>query len=1198
MREKERLARLHDGSMVDVLRGLETAGPTHVRGLNTATTAILLSELLRTQKRPVVVLAAKDDILTQTALNLKFFAPRMASDIVVMPEIQAGIYSGVAQNRRQVAGRMLALHKLRNDRPRVVMASFASAARRCIPKDELAAQTMLIRTHETLDLPKFKAKLQELGYAQAQEVDTPGTFAVRGGIVDVFSPAHAVAIRIELFGDEIDEIRSFDVETQKTLEKRGDAIIIPASEIIMSEDNVERAFDTMADWADELEIPSKLLRQNREKLEERVLFWGIQALMPAYYEKTASFLDYLPEDAIVLWLEPDLCLDTVRKARANLDRQYEHALAEQRLVAPPKAHFLLPEDLSNGLCRHKVLYSGLALDIKEAARMEAEGRHSDAGQAYADAGRIASPQETEIWFDSIDNADIVAQRRQMSAQRSEDFLKTLVEYFEEWMQIYGTIAVVAHSRGTLERLRTMLRPLGVPVRFVERALDLHEDRQTHAQGIDLYVGDLSHGCRLAEQKLAIITETEIFGAKAHRPRAKKLDEHHILTSFRDLKAGDYVVHADHGIGQYQGLVTLEVGGITGDFLHIVYAEKGKLYIPVQRLKSVQKYAGAEKPTRLDKLGGGAWERTKDKVRQNVKKLAIDLLDLYAKRQSRTGFAFSERDPFFMAFEDGFPYEETPDQAKAIEAVLEDMHKPRPMERLVCGDVGFGKTEVAMRAAMRAVLDGKQVAVLVPTTILAEQHYENFLKRFDGHPVTIESLNRFRKPKEVKQILADLAVGKADIVIGTHRILSKDVEFKSLGLLIVDEEHRFGVAHKEKIKALSENIDCLTMTATPIPRTFQMCLGGLKDLSVIETPPSDRLAIHTLVAKMSDSLIAEAIEHEIARGGQVYFLHNRVEQLPEYYERIHRLVPKARIVIAHGQMDEKALEAAMFSFIHHEVDVLLCTTIIESGIDIPSANCLIVSQAERFGLAQLYQIRGRVGRSSERAYCYLLTSRDELSDIARERLNAIERLTELGSGLEIAYLDLEMRGCGNLLGAEQSGNIASVGLDMYAELMQEAVDSLRGEATELKIEAEVNLPLSAYLPEDYITDVQMRLLFYKRLANAETIEQLYEIFGELIDRYGPAPKEAHSLKDTFELKIMLAELGIRQMDANFTSIILDIGDNSKLDPAKLVSLITMHPRQYTIRQDQKLIRYLTKSESEALTETAALYLDELKSRCFG
>ncbi len=375
MREKERLARLHDGGMVEVLRGLETAGPTHVRGLNTATTAILLSELLRTQKRPVVVLAAKDDVLTQTALNLKFFAPRMASDIVVMPEIQAGIYSGVAQNRRQVAGRMLALHKLRNDRPRVVMASFASAARRCIPKDELAAQTMLIRTHETLDLPKFKAKLQELGYAQAQEVDTPGTFAVRGGIVDVFSPAHAVAIRIELFGDEIDEIRSFDVETQKTLEKRGDAIIIPASEIIMSEDNVERAFDTMADWADELEIPSKLLRQNREKLEERVLFWGIQALMPAYYEKTASFLDYLPEDAIVLWLEPDLCLDTVRKARANLDRQYEHALAEQRLVAPPKAHFMLPEDLSNGLCRHKVLYSGLALDIKEAARMKSDRSH-------------------------------------------------------------------------------------------------------------------------------------------------------------------------------------------------------------------------------------------------------------------------------------------------------------------------------------------------------------------------------------------------------------------------------------------------------------------------------------------------------------------------------------------------------------------------------------------------------------------------------------------------------------------------------------------------------------------------------------------------------------------------------------------------------------------------------------------------------
>ena len=1172
IREKERLCKLHEYGMAEVLSALDRPCATNLRGLNPASTAILLAELYRTQSHPILVVAPDDAILAQLAENLAFFSQKAAREMVYVPEVQAGIYSGVAQNRRQVADRIRALHKLVNDRPKIALASFQTIARRSIPKDILAQNTLLLRAHTTCSMQELKGRLLTLGYAQAQEVDTQGTFAMRGGIIDVFSPAHPYAARLEFFGDEIDEIRAFDVDTQKTIEKRADIIITPASEIILAPENIECVLDKMGDWVEALEWPTSLLRKARERIEERVLFWGIQALMPAYYAKTQAFLDYIPEDAIVLWLEPDVCIETHRKYLESLQKHYEHVIDEKQFAAPPRDHVSASEDIVPRISAHKVLYTGLSLEFSSGA--------SD----------IA-------WFDSLTNDDLVAQRRQMSAQNSDAFLKILMDTLTEWAAVYGEIAVVAHSRGTLERLRTIFRPLSIPVHLANRPFNLIDARQPPAEGITLYLGNLSSGCRHALDSLAIVTESEIFGVKTQRKSAKRLEDHHVLNSFRDLKAGDYVVHADHGIGQYQGLVTLTVSGITGDFLHIKYADTGQLYIPVQRLKCVQKYAGAEKPTRLDKLGGGAWERTKEKVRQNVKKLAIDLIDLYARRMNRTGFAFSERDPFFEAFEDDFPYEETPDQAKAIEAVLADMHQSRPMERLICGDVGFGKTEVAMRAAMRAVLDGKQVAVLVPTTILAEQHYENFLKRFEGHPVHIESLNRFRKPKEIKQILADLELGKVDIVIGTHRLLSKDVIFKSLGLLIIDEEHRFGVAHKEKIKALADGIDCLTMTATPIPRTFQMCLGGIKDLSVIETPPSDRLAIHTFVAKMSDSLIAEAIDHEIARGGQVYFLHNRVEDLPEYYDRIQRLVPRAKIVIAHGQMDEKQLEQAMFQFIHHEVDVLLCTTIIESGIDIPSANCLIVSHAERFGLAQLYQIRGRVGRSSERAYCYLLTGQNEISDIARERLSAIERLTELGSGLEIAYLDLEMRGCGNILGAEQSGNIASVGLDMYAELMQEAVESLQGQTTEYQVESEVNLPLSAYLSEDYIPDVQTRLLFYKRMANAESVDQLYEIFGEIIDRFGAAPKEAHALKDTFELKIMLGKLGIKSMDANYTSIILDLGEKSRLDPTKLVSMITMHPKQYVIRQDQKLIRYLTKSESEALVETAAMYLDELQSRCY-
>lgn len=1172
LREKERLSALHAFDARNFFDALRGESAISARGLNPTTAALLVAQLERYQKRPIVVVAADAEIVGQTAQNASFFIDRAAQKTVILPDIQAGIYSGIAQNRRQTAERMHALYAICAQNPRVAYMSVAGLARRCMPRAALESNAILLRRHDCIDIAELEARFLRTGYVRAPEVDTPGTFAARGGVVDFWSPAHPHAIRMECFGDEIDELRDFDADSQKSLADRADAIVIPAAEILFDDSSVDTAIDHLGVWADQCELPSKLLRKACADVQERILYWGIQAIMPAFYEKTQTIFDYLPDDPLFLWLEPDLCLDVYDKSRSMLQAQYSHALDDKRIVAPPEDHWVSKDYLRDRIMSHKVIYSGLGVELS------------------CDNPKIFD-------FDSIDNGDIVARRKQSAAGRGDDFMKHFSECLSAWMPIYGEIALVAQSQGSAERIRALLRPLSVPVRMSQRPFDIDVKRDAPCDALTIYIGNLRQGARIPALHAAIVTECDLFGIKTPQ-RSKKKPENHVLASFRDLKIGDYVVHEDHGIGQYQGLVTLEAGGIVGDYLHIAYADSGKLYIPAQRIKSVQKYAGAEKPQRLDKLGGGVWERTKEKVRRNVKQLAVDLIDLYAKRMSREGFSFSERDPFFSAFEACFPYEETPDQAKAIEAVLADMHAPRPMERLICGDVGFGKTEVAMRAAMRAVLDGKQVAVLVPTTILAEQHYENFLKRFDGHPVTIESLNRFRKPKEIKQILADLEIGKTDILIGTHRILSKDVAFKNLGLLIVDEEHRFGVAHKEKIKAMAEGIDCLTMTATPIPRTFQMCLGGIKDISVIETPPNDRLAIHTQVAKMSDAIIAQAIEQELARGGQIYFLHNRVEELPEYLERIRRLAPRARVLVAHGQMDEKSLEKAMFAFIHHEADLLLCTTIIESGIDIPSANCLIVAHAERFGLAQLYQIRGRVGRSSERAYCYLLTGSNEISEIARERLAAIERLTELGSGLEIAYLDLEMRGCGNMLGAEQSGNIAAVGLDMYAELMQEAVAAIQGTASPMIPEAEVNLPVSANLPESYIEDVQMRLLFYKRLANAETSEKIYEIFGEIIDRYGPAPQEAYNLKDIFELKIMLSQIGAKSMDANYTSIIIDPGDHCKLDPMKLVSLISQHPKQYAMRQDQKIIRYLTKSESEALPETAALYLDELKQCAAG
>jgi len=1168
-REKERINRLHTFDLIDCLASFDSPSPIAVRGLHPASIAPFIAELMTVQQNPMLILAQDEDTLTKCGENIAFLAQSL-NGICLVPPLSDSLYSGAAQNRHHLALRLRALHQLASATPLITLCTFQTLARHCIPKNKLLSAAMTVHPGQDLPTAWIRHHLQTWGYSEESEVDLPGTFAIRGSIIDIFSPAHDAPIRIERFDDEVESMRTFDPDTQKTQHAIEAAVLIPASEILMDDEGIAKALQSVGEIADTHAFPSKCLRQCCEKIQEKIPFWGIQALMPAYHELTDTLFDYLPQKTIVLWIEPDACLESFRRHQSQLAQQYAHTIAETNFVCPPQAHFLSEQTCLRQLEEKKLLASGMALQLN------------------------TKPSQT-IAYETIDNQDIVTRRNQIASHHGENTLGILADCFEQWQSIYGEIALVAATPGAVDRLKALLRPLDLPLRVDTEPFQLHTQRHTPCHEITLYIGTLNAGCRLPHLKLAILTEAEILGTQSRRAKKQTQESHTILTSFRDLKPGDYVVHEDHGIGQYQGLVTLEVSGIKGDFLHIIYAEKGKLYIPIQRLKSVQKYAGAEKPTKLDKLGGGAWERTKEKVRQSVRQLAINLLDLYAKRQQRSGFAFSPPDPYFQTFEAGFDYVETPDQEKAIQAVLEDMQKPRPMERLICGDVGFGKTEVAMRAAMRAVLDTKQVAVLVPTTLLAEQHLNTFTARFQGYPVRIEALNRFRKPKEVKQILNDLTLGKVDILIGTHRILSKDVVFKDLGLLVVDEEHRFGVGHKEKIKAMSEDIDCLTMTATPIPRTFQMCLGGFKDLSVIETPPLDRLSIHTCVALSSDALLSEAIERELNRGGQVYFLHNRVEELPNYFERLQRLVPRARIGVAHGQMDEKTLESTMFEFIHHRLDILLCTTIIESGIDIPSANCLIVNRAERFGLAQLYQIRGRVGRSSTRAYCYLLTSKNALTDVARERLSAIERLTDLGAGIEIAYLDLEIRGCGNLLGPEQSGNIACVGLDMYAELMQEAVDAIQGLPPKDHFSAEVNLPLDAYLPDTYISDIQRRLNFYKRLASAESIDQLYKIFGEIIDRFGTPPQEAIHLRDTFELKLMLSPLGIRAMDANVATIVLDLGEHSKLDPQKIVSLITLHPKTYTLRKDNKLLRYLTHDESKNLTLTAKNYLESLQSR---
>ncbi|MFA5625189.1 MAG: transcription-repair coupling factor [Bradymonadales bacterium] len=1164
LNESDRLRHLRPFDLELALTAIRDRETTHIRGLNACSSAIFLASLQKHLALPLIVVGVNNDVLDVLADNIRVFNEKV--EVLTVQAVESSPYVGMAPNRRALASKVELAHRFCTQAAQISLLPMMTLARRYMPKAAFLAAKIDLSIGDEVELEALKARLLEMGYTPEMEVDAPGGFAVRGGVLDLFSPAYDKPLRLEFFGDELDEIRSFDPKTQVSIEKLTNAVILPLCDEILTPENLRHSVQNMRAMADKLQMPTKFVQKNLERLREGIHFWGISAITPSFYEKTESLFEYFPPNACVLWLEPELCVDALTKALALYHRQYQVSIEDNYLVSAPHEIFFDRDELLSQFMRHKTVFcgssTGLGLELPES-----------------------------IWLDSLDNRDIIQWRNVHASERSEEMVRFLALALKEWERHYSKIAIVMHSRGALERIKSLFKTQQLAFEMGE-AWDLDSVDEARATGYVLYHGNLTSGARMAGRRLAILTESEVFGGRIRRKRVQNAAESRSLNAFKELREGDYVVHEEHGIGQYVGLVTLETGGTIGDYLQLSYAGQDKLYIPVQRLRVLQRYAGAEQPQRLDRLGGGAWERTKEKVRKDVKKLAINLLELYAQRQGERGFQFSARDSYFEAFEEAFSFVETDDQLSAIDAVLEDMSQAKPMERLICGDVGFGKTEVAMRAAFRAVLDGKQVAVLVPTTILAEQHYESFMERFATTPVRIEALNRFRKAKQTKEILKGLEEGSVDIVIGTHRVLSKDVQFKSLGLLVIDEEHRFGVAHKEKMKALAQGVDCLLMTATPIPRTFQMCLGGLKDISVISTPPLDRLSIHTYVAKYSETLITQAIEHEMRRGGQVYFLHNRVQDLPRMLEMLQRCVPNARIGLAHGQMDEKSLEQSMYKFIHRQLDVLLCTTIIESGLDIPSANCLIVNKAERFGLAQLYQIRGRVGRSSTRAYCYLLTSDDAISDTARERLAAIEKLSELGAGLEIAYLDMELRGSGNLLGAEQSGNIAAVGLEMFAELLQEAVLELQGQSLPSKSEVEVTLPISAYIPEAFIPDIQLRLLFYKRLSGAESIDELYAIFGEMLDRFGSAPGEVYALKDVFELQIMLKRIGAKSMTVSYTSIGIELGTESCVDPKKLMDLVLLEPKKYSLRQDGTLLRYLQKSESDALVETVACYLDEL------
>jgi transcription-repair coupling factor (superfamily II helicase) len=1025
-----------------------------------------------------------------------------------------------------------------------------------LPAQDLRDLSQTWKVGSVLTNEHIRTHLAQCAYLEVPVVEDPGTFAIRGDIVDVFSPGHRQPIRLERWGDDVSELRSFDPVTQRTVGLVDALHTFPVREEILSDRHIKQAKDAVRQLGSDLHIPSRSVAQVTQELDSRMHFVGIDALLPAFYPELSDVLSHLPSNTIMVLVDPD----SVESSADQLEetRRAEHAerTAEHDLCFPFEAHYLNQTELESRLQHFPQIHQHRLL---------------------LETSTHSIPDVLE--FKVRQNTDIVQLRKRTG--NLEETVRQLLPDIDQWRQMYGRICFVCRTRGQVDRLEALLRTLGEDSMVLDPPVDVTEPIPAPAGVIEIYQGDLSDGFRSELLSIALVSGHDLFGNRGVTTASTTTSvmEHAAISHFRDLNAGDLVVHLDFGIGRYQGLTRLEVMGVSNEFLLIEYAGTDKLYIPIYRLGRIQKYIGATEGIRVDKLGGTSWQKTKEKVKANIREIAGDLLKLYAERELRKGFAFSEPDESFREFEDAFPFEETIDQAKAIEEVLSDMCRTRPMDRLVCGDVGFGKTEVAIRAAMKAALDGRQTAVLVPTTILCEQHLISFRRRCEPFGVRVEALSRFRTAKETKEIMEAAKAGKIDILIGTHRLLSKSLEFRDLRLLVVDEEQRFGVTHKEKIKQMRANLDCLTLTATPIPRTLQMSLLGIRDLSVIATPPHDRLPVRTHLAKFNDALIREAILRELNRGGQVFFVHNRVNTIGEMYEHLAKIVPEARITIAHGQMPENELEDVMVSYIQGDTNVLLASSIIESGLDIPNANTILINRADMFGLAQLYQLRGRVGRGKERAYAYLLIpARQKVTDDAEKRLEVIQTYTELGSGFQVATYDLEIRGAGNLLSDDQSGHVAAVGLDLYNELLEEAISEIRGSVQETDVEPEVNIPLEAYLPDTYIPATSIRLMFYKRFSLSRTMDELFETFGEMTDRFGEPPTEVLHLRDVIGIKVRLRAIKSSRLDIGPSSIRLDLLHDTPIQPKKLLDFIQTTRGKLKITSEMKLIYSLTPDES--------------------
>jgi transcription-repair coupling factor (superfamily II helicase) len=1144
--------------------------------------AIAKAATARPERRFVLVTADLDEAYRHES-NLRFLLPDDDGAVLLFTAADTSPLLDVVPDRRAEMQRMAVLAQLAEQQPwRVLIVPAPAFLRRVPPLEYVKSGLLSIEIGEQIERDELVQRLLELGYLRVPLVEDRGTFSARGALIDVFGPDAAMPFRIELDDDLIVRIRRFDPDDQKTADETDAVQLSAAREVPDTPAAITRAKAAVRELCDEMNMPTLQARELVAELDRGSGALISNALLPAYFEELDTLFDYIPGDARLLLADPVAIAEAVRTEQHHA--QGEHTARRDRPTFTLSAYYMTEDELTARLRAHTPLV---------AHRLAIHGAPSeDEGSLVAAFG---PPGDELLRIDASDQRALISELRAQKGHGDRG-LQPLADRLQEWSEQGLRISLVGRTRHQADRLIDLLRSYDVAAEVLD--------------GVKL--GELRDGFVLWSEGIAYVTEEEIFGTRVRQRRTKRQtrrQQQRFLEDLRELSSGDFVVHTDHGVGKYLGLRHKALSLTAMDRLHgrtaqtvevmvVEYAGGDKLFVPVTRLGVIQKFKGREgHQPKLDRLGGMTFATKKGRVRKAVQQMAEELLKLYAERSAARRDPIDAAGTAYAEFEATFPFEETRDQEKAIDDVIADLEEPQPMDRLVCGDVGFGKTEVALRAAFRVAMSGRQVAVLCPTTVLAQQHYRTFSSRLEGYPLRIEVLSRFVSRAKQTAVLSALKEGTVDVVIGTHRLLSKDVHFAKLGLLVVDEEQRFGVTHKERIKKLRTNVDVVTLSATPIPRTLQLAVGGMRNLSLITTAPQDRRAVRTFVCRWDDHLIKEAIERELSRGGQVFFVYNRIEGLYERAQRLQDLVPHAKFAIAHGQMKPALLDQTMTDFVEGAYDVLCSTAIVESGLDIPRANTILIDRADALGLAQLYQLRGRVGRSDQRAFCYLITPPpNQMSEESRVRMEALERFSGLGAGFRVATLDMELRGAGNLLGSEQSGNASLVGFDMFVEMLSEAVSELRGEQIQQEVDPELSIEVEHYLPEEYIDDIGLRLSLYRRFATAPDQQAVDDLATEMEERFGAPPPPARTFVRVMSLKPPLRDLRALGCEAEPRRVKLHLREDTPLDPAKLMPLVATPGAGWSLSPDMKLTRRYRKEDSGDAVDRVRSLIAELEPLC--